>query len=206
MDDARHDAKELHERAATCWRVSTHTDTESERDDAAGWAVAFNAPIAWDGSTSLAMNWARSLDAYETFWRTSLPRHAPRENTRISSSLSQAERNGGEWARYQRRFHNRLSEFQKIRLNLSPAFQWDPVEAAWMVHLDECRLHYAAVQRLPFLNGSDPVELHLARWLNYQLRQKRSGQLAPARAAALERFLRAPGEKGAPANGCGSGE
>jgi hypothetical protein len=206
MDDARHEAKEVHERAETWWRANKPTDTESERDEAAGQAVSFDAPIVWDGSTSRAMNWARSLDAYETFWRTSLPRHAPRENTRIRSSLHQAERNGGEWARYQRRFHNRLSEFQKIRLDLSPAFQWDPVEAAWMAHLEECRRHYAVVQRFPFLNGSDPVELHLARWLNYQLRQKHRGRLVLARAAALDRFLRTPGERDVPANGRGSGE
>lgn len=192
MDDARHEAKDLHERAATCWRASKPTDTESERDEAAGQAAAFDAPIAWDGPTSRAMNWARSLDAYETFWRTSLPRHAPRENTRNPSSLSQAERNGGEWARYQRRFQDRLSAFQTIRLTVSPAFQWDPVEAAWMKHLGQCRLHYVTHRRLPLLNGANPEEFALARWLNRQLRQMQMGTQPPVRSALLAELLNLP--------------
>jgi hypothetical protein len=206
LDAARHEAEELHETAAKCWRETKRADAESERDEAAGRAVALDVPLVWDGPTSRAMNWARALAAYESFWRDSRPRHAPRENTRNRSSLSTAERNGGEWARYQRRFRSRLSEFQKIRLTVSPAFQWDPLEVAWMARLAECRQHYARVQRLPFLNGSNSTERHLARWLNYQLRQKLSGRLAPARAEALDRFLGNPRESSVdeafPSHGC----
>ncbi|WP_354576848.1 hypothetical protein [Frigoribacterium sp. UYMn621] len=192
MHEPMRNPTELHEKAARRWREAQRADTESERDEEAGRAVAFEVPIVWEGPTSRAMNWARALEAYEMFWRTSRPRRAPRENSRNRSSLPRAEGRLGEWARYQRRFQDRLSEFQRIRLTASPAFHWDPVEAAWMTHLELCRLHYVIHRRLPLLNGDNAEEFALARWLNRQLRQLQMGTQPPARASFLAEVLSLP--------------
>jgi hypothetical protein len=196
MHEQMQSPRELHEKARRRWQETQRTDTESERDEAAGRAVVSELPIVWEGPTSRAMNWAQALEAYEMFWRTSRPRRAPRENSRNRSSLSRAEGKLGEWARYQRRFQDRLSEFQTIRLTVSPAFQGDPVEAAWMTHLEQCRLHYVTRRRLPLLNGDNAEEFALARWLNRQLRQMQMGTQPPTRAALLAELLNPPTSPG----------
>lgn len=190
MDDDKKDALKLHDKAVTLWRATKQLDRQSERDEAAGRSVAYGVPVAWDGPVKLALKWARSLATYEEFWSTSNPHRAPRENTRNRESLSQEERNHGEWARRQRRYRPRLSAFQIERLNVSPAFRWDPVQSTWAVRLQECQIFFEKKGRLPLLNSADPHEYHLARWLNRQFHQLRVGSLSPARAAALDAFLR----------------
>jgi hypothetical protein len=190
MDDDEQGAQELHEKAVALWRATKELDRQSERDEAVGRSVAYGAPIAWNGPMKLALKWARSLATYEDFWRTSNPNRTPRENTRNRESLSQEERNHGEWARRQRRFTEHLSAFQIARLNVSPAFRWDPMQSTWATRLQECQIFFEKMGRLPILNSADPHEYHLARWLNHQLRQLRDGSLSPARAVALDKLLR----------------
>lgn len=189
LDQDSHDSRDLHERAVTRWLAKTSTDQQSERDEAAGRAVAYKVPIDWVGPVKLALKWATTLAAYENFWWTATPHHAARENTRGRQSLPAGERNQGEWARYQRRFKAQLSTFQTERLNISPAFRWDPVESTWTEHLQECRRCFEQSGQLPILNSSDRREFTLARWLNRQLHQLRDGRLPPSRAAALNSLL-----------------
>ncbi|MBC7593923.1 MAG: helicase associated domain-containing protein [Kineosporiaceae bacterium] len=186
MDNDKEDARELHKKAAMLWRATKSLDQQSARDEAAGRSVAYGVPVVWDGPA----NWARSLASYEGFWSTSNPNRAPRENTRNRQSLSQEERNHGEWARRQRRYRVRLSAFQVERLNVSPAFRWDPVQSSWADRLQECRIFLDKKGQLPRLSRTDSHEYQMARWLNRQLRQLRDGKLSPARAAALDAFLR----------------
>jgi hypothetical protein len=138
-------------------------------------------------SSRRAANWAAALYRYEEFWR--LNGHSPRENTRNRSSLPPEERRMGEWARHQRRFDDRLSSFQKIRLDISPAFEWDPLESVWQAHLAECGQHVRTTGRLPYLNAADPAEFALGRWLGRQFRQLQTRTLPDSRAAQLTVLL-----------------
>ena len=190
MDNDKKDAQELHEKAVRLWRATKALDRQSERDEAAGRSVAYGVPVAWDGAAKWALKWARSLATYEAFWSTSNPNRAPRENTRNRESLSQEERNHGEWARRRRRYRIRLSAFQIERLNVSPAFRWDPVQSTWAARLQECQIFFEKKGQQPRLNSADPHEYQMARWLNRQLHKLREGSLSPARAAGLDAFLR----------------
>ena len=181
--------EELHRRALQRWRANTEPDTASEPYVLADMVVTFGIeteqpPSKW------AINWARALRRYEQFW-CDVGRSA-RENTKIRATLPTSERLLGEWARYQRRFEDHLTAFQEIRLEVSPAFSWDPVDSAWNARLDACRRHVEKTGRLPFLNGDNAVEFALARWLNRQLHQLQIGTQPPARAARLSELLNPP--------------
>src|SRR5690606_11133766 len=99
------------------------------------------------------------------------------------------ERRLGEWARYQRRFEADLTGYQRARLCVSPAFEWDPWEANWERQLDGCRQYFAREGRLPILTGTDPAEFRLARWLARALRQRQNGRLDSQRSKALAELL-----------------
>jgi hypothetical protein len=134
-----------------------------------------------------AINWVVAVHRYEGFWV--LRGATPRENTRNRATLPAVERRMGEWARYQRRFEDGLTGYQKVRLDLSPAFAWDPHEHAWKTNLDQCASHLLFTGRLPYLNSSDQEEFALARWLGRQLRQLQTGTLPSSRVARLNALI-----------------
>ena len=138
-------------------------------------------------SSGWAKKWVVKLHRYEDFWRSE--GRSPRENTRDLSTLPGTERRLAQWARYQRRFEENLCRYQEIRLDISPAFRWDPHEEAWQARLDACSDHRDTTGRLPYLNSSDPVEFSHARWLGRQLRQLQRGTQPSTRAVRLAAFL-----------------
>lgn len=144
-------------------------------------------PVSDIQAGNRARNWVRKLHRYEDFAH----RHGrtPRENTRNRSALPTPERHLGEWARYQRRHEERLTRSQRVRLDVSPAFTWDPHEAAWGASFDRCLRHVTSTGRLPTLTAADPVEFAAARWLSRQLRQLQAGTLPPERAHPVNRLL-----------------
>ena len=95
----------------------------------------------------------------------------------------------GEWARYQRRFDEKLCRYQVIRLDVSPAFVWDPQEHLWQQNFAACVAHFRMTGRMPFLNGSDQSEFACARWLGRQLRQMQTGSLQASRATQIAELL-----------------
>ena len=184
--------EELHRRALQRWRASNETDHASEQYVHADMVVTFGIETEQPPSKR-AMNWATILRRYEQFW-CDVGRSA-RENTKVRSTLPTPERLLGEWARYQRRFEDHLTAFQEIRLEVSPAFSWDPVDSAWNTRLDACHHHVETMGRLPFLNGHNAEEFALARWLNRQLHQLQTGGQSPARAARLTELLNPPASR-----------
>ena len=94
-----------------------------------------------------------------------------------------------EWARYQRRLEYELCRFQKIRLDVSPSFEWDPQQAAWDARSLSCIRHVSTTGQLPHLNVTDPAEFANARWLGRQLRHLEVGTLLPDRADRLKELL-----------------
>ena len=181
--------EELHRRALRRWRANNETDPASEPYVFADWVVTVGIETEQLPSKR-ARNWARALRRYEQFW-CDVGRSA-RENTKVRTTLPVSERLLGEWARHQRRFEDHLTAFQEIRLEVSPAFSWDPVESAWSARLDACRRHVEITGRLPFLNGDNAVEFGLARWLNRQLHLLHIRTQPPARAARLTEMLNPP--------------
>ena len=135
-----------------------------------------------------AVNWITALHAYEDHWRHH--GRAPRENTRARTTLSDEERHLGEWARYQRRFEGALNEYQRARLDVSPAFEWDPLDRVWNERFEACERFVTAQRKLPRLHAADRTEFVLARWLGRQLLRLRSGRLEKARSRQLHRLLR----------------
>lgn len=135
-----------------------------------------------------AQNWVVALRRYEDFWRAWS--RTPRENTRNRDRLPAAERRLGEWARYQRRFEDGLSLYQRIRCDVSPAFVWDLQENAWHTKWVQCSQLLENSGRLPYLNSADQDEFALARWLGRQLRQNQSGTLPEQRRKSLNELLR----------------
>ena len=178
---------ELHAEARGLW---TQTGDQSDRSalyERADARVALEGVRLHDGTSRRAANWAEALSRYEDFWR--LNGRSPRENTRDRSSLRPEERRMGEWARHQRRFDDRLSSYQTVRLDVSPAFEWDPLESVWQARLAECEQHGRTTGRLPRLHAADPAEFALARWLSRQLRQLQQRTLPDSRATQLEGLL-----------------
>jgi hypothetical protein len=137
--------------------------------------------------TKRATRWATTLYHYEEFWRET--GHTPRENTRNVATLPDDERHQGEWARYQRRFAEKLCRYQTIRLDLSPTFKWDPHEHLRQTNFAACVRHVQALGRLPYLKGADKVEFALARWFGRQVRQLQTGTQPAGRAAQLVRLV-----------------
>lgn len=134
-----------------------------------------------------AQNWVIVLHRYETFWR--IHSRTPRENTRDRTSLPAEERRLGEWARYQRRFQGGLCLYQRIRVEVSPAFVWDMQEDAWHRNWNECVRLLERAGRLPYLNSADRDEFALARWLGRQMRHHQKGTLPEQRSSYLLELL-----------------
>lgn len=159
-------------------------------DDLAGAIYSLTEAAILDGSNAhhRAAEWVRSLHRYELFWRER--GRAPREKTSARATLDADERHLGEWARYQRRHQHRLNSYQRARLEVSPAFEWDPREAEWRRTFDAIRNHACTYGELPRLNRDDPTEFALARWLGRQLRLLQRGALTDSRAQLIHELLR----------------
>ena len=175
---------ELHHHALNL--LGAHADAALALDILAGGTVAGGKPSPDTHGEKLAYRWARELLAFENF----VTEHGrtPRESA-YAGTIPRFERRLAGWARYQRRFPGRLSRFQFLRLEVSPAFRWDPQEATWFDTLVECNQFLVGAGSLPRLHQANPTEKRLARWLNRQLRYQRSGTLPPTRAAAIDLLL-----------------
>lgn len=182
----------LHARAVALWNRNADADPRSAQYAEAD-RLGANADLAGHAANKRAANWVAALMRYEDFWREK--GRTPRENTRNKSSLPAAERRLGEWGRYQRRFEDNLCRYQKVRLDISPAFSWDPLEHEWQQSLGRCIRHVQETGRLPYLNAAEHAEFALARWLGRQLRQLQAGTLPESRAVRLAALLRLPGTR-----------
>jgi hypothetical protein len=180
--------QQLHVAAVELWHDEYPDDVASVRDVAASHSIAFTIPASADTTSRRALSWAQRLRAYENFCREAM--RTPRENTRNRASLPAEERRLAEWARYQRRFESHLSDFQRVRLDLSPVFEWNPFGSAWARRFSECRIQINELHRLPYLNSADTQEFALARWLNRQLRRQLTGTLSPHQSAALAELIK----------------
>jgi len=181
---------ELHELADAARRAIGPDDPHSLRYSEAAADVIAGRPARYPRAT----NWIMALHAYEKF--TSDHGRWPRENTRARHTLGSAERHLGEWARFQRRFEDRLNTYQWGRLDVSPAFEWDPHATIWSTRLAACRDHQRLTGQLPRLNGADPTEFALARWLGRQLLSLQKGRLDAAKAQQITRLLSWPHGQG----------
>jgi len=79
-------------------------------------------------------SWVTALYGYEVYWREN--GRSPRERTRNLATLPAEKRRRGEWARYQRRFEDKLCRYPILRLDVSLAFEWDPHNHTWQESLD----------------------------------------------------------------------
>jgi len=131
--------------------------------------------------------WIRRLHAYEKFWAED--GRSARENTRNRATLPADERRLGEWARYQRRFEAELSEYQRLRLDVSPAFDWDPQEASWRKNMTACLSFLDRTGSLPRLDPTNRDQFALARWLARQFRLFQTGALPTVREEAIARLV-----------------
>jgi len=175
--------EQLHARALAVWEPHDPDDTVAAR-----YASAEASMLAGRHTGHRrAERWVTALHRYEHFWRSS--GHRPRENTRARSTLPAAERRMGEWARYQRRFENKLNSYQHARLDVSPAFTWHPWGTTWQANLTACLDFLERAGRPPRLNHRDDHEFALARWLGRQLHRLQQGQLPADRARALDALL-----------------
>ena len=176
----------LHARAEELWRRELDPDPRSARYAAADRTGAYrDAPQP--AYFKRPVNWVTALYAYEDFWREN--GRTPRENTRDLSTLPVDERRKGGWAGYQRKFEERLCRYQIIRLDISPAFEWDPQEHLWQKNFNAYLEHLTTTGNPPHLNGSDAAEFALARWFNRQLRQLQFGAQSSSRANQLAVLL-----------------
>ncbi len=174
----------LHNLAKARWLASEPNDPQAAR-----YAAAMEAILINEGQIPARPRvWIEALLGYE-HW-TAAEHRPPRENTRARETLSDHERHLGEWARYQRRFEERLNAYQRARLDLSPAFSWDIRASAWQQSFQACLAHRARTGELPRLNGADRQEFDLARWLGRQLRDLQLGRLEERRADRLRELLR----------------
>ncbi|MCY7286927.1 MAG: hypothetical protein LH624_01405 [Cryobacterium sp.] len=181
------DPADHYARAVKLWRKTGEPDAQSASYAEADRLLSSGREPEHGGSSKRAANWVAALHRYEDYART----HGrnPRENTRDRATLPGDERRLGEWARYQRRFPDTLTSYQKIRLDVSPAFHRDPLERVWQAQLAACLRHLRDHGRLPYLNGSERAEFTLARWLRRQLRQLQTGTLHKDRAILLTHLL-----------------
>lgn len=175
---------DLHARADAIWRLAYPNDVGADIYSAAAAALL----EGLSARSQRAAKWVQTLHRYEDHWRER--GHAPRENTRARHTLSPEERRLGEWGRYQRRFEDQLNAYQRARLDVSPAFEWDPLERLWRERFDACSRFVDQTHALPRLSADDREEFVLARWLGRQLHRLQDGALEVSRAEDLNRLLR----------------
>lgn len=176
--------EDLHTQANALWRSTNPVDPAADR-------FAQTVELVLAGQTGVprrVVSWVRTLHRYEDHWDEN--GRSPRENTRARDTLPAEERRLGEWARYQRRFEDQLNGYQHARLDVSPAFEWDPLETLWQARFLACQTFVRINRRLPRLHADDHAEFVLARWLGRQLYRLQRGRLEQARADELHRLLR----------------
>lgn len=177
------DPAQLHKLARERWLASETEDPLAER-----YSAAMESILTGSGhGAARPLTWARCLLRYEMF--TAARGSAPRDGIRAETSVDGVERRLGGWARYQRRSADRINAYQRARLDVSPAFAWDERASAWQRSLRACLEHRMRTGELPHLNGMDPIEFALARWLGRQLRALQQGQLEEFRAQQLNDLL-----------------
>ena len=180
----RNNTRALYLFASTLWTQLTQEDERSSLYESAEERLTrgSGAPVP-----ARQHRWIRQIHEYEAFWSSN--GKSPRENTRDRGSLLAAERRLGQWGRYQRRFKTELCPYQRIRLDVSPAFEWDPQEAGWQRNLSACSAHLMKTGLLPILDSTNQKQFALARWLAHQLHLLQTGVIAPTRAAAIKLLL-----------------
>ncbi|KGJ72340.1 hypothetical protein GY21_15900 [Cryobacterium roopkundense] len=176
----------LASRAEVLWLKEPDPDPRSARYAAADKNRAYR-DSPQPANARRPANWISALSGYEEFWREN--GRTPRENTRDLATLPAEERRKGGWAGYQRKFEEKLCRYQIIRLDLSPAFEWDPQEHIWQKNFAAYRHHLELTGTPPYLNGADPAEFALARWFNRQLRQLQIGAQPKGRADQIAILL-----------------
>lgn len=174
----------LYLHASILWGAIIDTDPRSSRYEAAEDRITLHSA---EPVPVRQRRWISQLHTYESFWVEH--GNSARENTRDRGSLPDEERRLGEWARYQRRKRADLCIYQTIRLDVSPAFEWDPQTAAWNSNYSACRQHLLATGTLPILDATDPDQFALARWLGRQLDLRRRHLLPQPRAAHLDSLM-----------------
>jgi hypothetical protein len=87
-----------------------------------------------------------------------------------------------------------LCEYQRIRLDISPAFDWDIHEGDWQTNLDGYIGHFQSLGRRPYLNKFDPIEFERARWFGRQLLHLKNGTLSESRAIRISAILVLPSD------------
>ena len=179
--------EELHSKAFARYTQGENGDDRSVLYAQADERVANRSEPVRRVGTKWPANWATALHEYEGFWREHGRR--PREHTRNRATLPAEESGMGCWARYQSRFEGKLCQYQRIRLDISPAFEWDIHEGDWQKALDACIGHFQKAGRRPYLNRSDRTEFALARWLNRQLLHLKNDTLSKNRAERISTIL-----------------
>lgn len=175
---------DLHARADAIWRPAYPNDAGADT-----YSVTAAALLGGSATKSQrAAKWVFTLLRYEDHWRER--GHAPRENTRARHTLTPGERRLGEWGRYQRCFEGQLNAYQRARLDVSPAFERDPLKRLWRERFDACSRFLDQTHALPRLSADDREEFVLARWLERQLHRLQVGALQVSRAEDLHRLLR----------------
>jgi hypothetical protein len=180
----RHSPRTLYTFASALWAETR------EQDEISALYETAEEKITRDSGAPVPVRqerWMLRLHTYEEFW--SDHGRSARENTRDRRSLPSEERRLGEWARYQRRFEPELSTYQRLRLDVSPAFDWDPQEASWQRSMTACLAFVARTGSLPKLDSTDRDQFTVARWLARQLRLVQSGMISNSRAAAIRSLL-----------------
>ncbi|MFD7871517.1 hypothetical protein ACFV3I_13595 [Microbacterium sp. NPDC059771] len=176
--------EDLHAQADALWRSTNPADPSAD-----SFAQAVELVLTGrTGAPRRVANWVQALHRYEGHWGEN--ERSPRENTRARDTLPADERRLGEWARYQRRFADQLNGYQHARLDVSPAFEWDPLETLWQTRFMACATFVRINRRLPRLHADDRAEFLLARWLGRQLHRLQTGRLEQTRADDLHRLLR----------------
>lgn len=90
-----------------------------------------------------------------------------------------------QWIRYQRRNADRLSNYQRARLELLPGFSWSPGDEAWLSALQNHEFFVRENCRLPSRRSADDEEARLAIWFRNNRSLARKGRLSPDRLGML---------------------
>ncbi|WP_111720319.1 hypothetical protein [Homoserinimonas sp. OAct 916] len=169
------------------WEKATADDLYATVYVDAGLLVSLNGERQPGRKFQLAAQWAAQLFLYELFWRTHGRR--PRERTSSKKGVPTEERRLANWARYQKPLKEDLTEFRRIRLDISPAFAWEPSERNWADKLEACIRHVQNTRQLPRLNPDDPEEWALARWFKRELKKLKEGTLPRERVVPLAALI-----------------
>lgn len=105
--------------------------------------------------------------------------------TLASTSEGDDSRRLVQWLRYQRRNKDRLSTYQRERLECLPGFSWEPREDAWLDSLHDVELFVREHRRRPRRRSADPDEARLAIWFRNQCLHARQKSLSGERVDLL---------------------